>query len=96
MEYLLSNRELIIAILIVIIIIGIVLLPIIKISVLWVSFKLTSAVCEIIADEKIVKLIENIADSYKILLAILISMSIMFIVGITIVIKVTNSALMYR
>lgn len=80
----------------VIIIIGIVLIPIIKITILWISFKMTSVVCEVIADYKIVKLIENIADSYKILLAILISISIMFIIGITIVIKITNSALMYR
>lgn len=80
----------------VIIILGIVILPIIKIGVLWISFKMTSAVCEIVADQKIVKLIENIADSYKIILGILISVSIMFIVGITIVIKLTNSALMYR
>lgn len=80
----------------VIIIIGIVALPIIKITFLMISFKITSAVCEIVAEPKIVKLIDNIADSYKILLAILISMSIMFIVGITIVIKITNSSLMYR
>lgn len=80
----------------VIIILGIVLLPIIKIGVLWITFKMTSAVCEVVADQKIVKLIENIADSYKILLGILISVSIMFIVGITIVIKLTNGALMYR
>ncbi len=80
----------------VIIIIGISLAPIIKISILWLSFNITSSICEIIADEKIVKLLSNIADSYKILLAILISVSIMFIIGITIVIKITNSSLMYR
>ena len=80
----------------VIIIVGIVVIPIIKITFLMISFKITSAVCEIVAEPKIVKLIDNIADSYKILLAMLISMSIMFIVGITIVIKITNSSLMYR
>lgn len=80
----------------IIIIISIVLLPIIKILVLWFSFKLTSALCEVIADNKIVKLMEQIADSYKVVLAVLCSVSIMFIIGITIVIKITNSALMYR
>lgn len=80
----------------VIIIIGIVFSPIIKILILWISFKLTSAVCEVVADTKIVKLIDQIADSYKILLGILISVSVMFIIGITLVIKMTNSALMYR
>lgn len=80
----------------VIVVIGIVFVPVIKIFILWVSFKLTSAVCEVVADVKIVKLIDQIADSYKILLGILISVSVMFIIGITLVIKMTNSALMYR
>lgn len=80
----------------VIIIIGISLIPVIKISILWFAFNITSSICEIVADVKIVKLLGNIADSYKILLAILISVSIMFIIGITIVIKITNSSLMFR
>ena len=80
----------------IIIIIGIVAIPIIRISILWISFKMTSAISEVIADEKIVNLIDQLADSYKILLAILFSVSIMFIIGITIVIKITNSGLMYR
>jgi len=49
-----------------------------------------------VADEKIVKLISQISDSYKIMLAILASVSVMFIVGITLVLKITNSVLMYR
>ena len=80
----------------VIVVIGIVFVPVIKICILWISFKLTSAVCEVVADTKIVKLIDQIADGYKILLGILISVSLMFIIGITIVIKMTNSVLMYR
>lgn len=80
----------------VIVVIGIVFIPIIKISILWISFKLTAAVCEVVADVKIVKLIDQIADGYKILLGILIAVSVMFIIGITIVIKMTNSVLMYR
>lgn len=80
----------------VIIIIGIVSFPIIKIMLLMLSFKITSAVCEVVADIKIVKLLDNIADSYKILFAILMSISIMFVVGITLVIKMTNSSIMYR
>ena len=80
----------------IIIISGIVILPVIKITVLWIAFKLTSGISELVADTQIVKLMDNIADSYKILFAILISVAIMFIVGITIVIKITNSAIMYR
>lgn len=80
----------------IIIVLGIVLVPLIKIVVLWISFQLTSALCEAVADVKIVKLISQISDSYKILLAILFSVSIMFIIGITLVLKITNSSLMYR
>ena len=79
-----------------VIIIGIVIVPIIKIIVLWFSFKLTVGVCEIIAEPKIIKLIDGIADGYKILLAILISVSIMFVIGITIAINVSNSSIMYK
>lgn len=80
----------------IIIVLGIVLAPLIKIFVLWISFQLTSALCETVADVKIVKLISQVADSYKILLAILFSISVMFVIGITLVLKITNSSLMYR
>lgn len=79
-----------------IIIVGIVILPILKLAILWISFYVLSGVCEVVADEKIVKLIGQISDSYKILMAILFSVSTMFIVGITLVLKITNSSLMYR
>ena len=80
----------------VIIIGAIVILPVLKLSILWISFYILSGICEVVADTKIVKLISQISDSYKILLAILFSVSAMFIVGITIVLKITNSSLMYR
>ena len=80
----------------IIIILEIVFVPSIKILALWLTFKITSVVCEAVTDNKIVNLIDQIADSYKILLAMLFSVSIMFIIGITIVLKITNSALMYR
>ena len=77
-----------------IIIVGIVLIPLLKILTLWVTFCLTSAICEIIADNKIVKLTSQIADSYRILLAILFSVSIMFFIAITLVLKITNTAVL--
>lgn len=77
-----------------IIIVGIVLIPLLKILTLWVTFCLTSAICEFIADNKIVKLTSQIADSYRILLAILFSVSIMFFIAITLVLKITNTAVM--
>ena len=80
----------------VIVITSIVIFPILKLAILWISFSIMSGICEVVADEKIVKLMVQISDSYKILLAILFSVSVMFIIGITLVLKITNSALMYR
>lgn len=80
----------------VIVILAIVINPLIKIVILWFYFKITSAICEIIADKKITNLIEQISDGYKILLGVLSSVCVMFIVGITLVLKITNSSLMYR
>jgi stage III sporulation protein AE len=74
-----------------IVILGIVIVPIIKILTLWVTFCITSAICEIVADERIVRLTNQIADSYKILLAILFSASVIFFISITLVLKITNS-----
>lgn len=74
----------------VIVLFSIVIVPLVKIGVLWFSFKLTACLCEIVADERIVKLIEQISDCYKILLGILVAISVMLIVGITIVLKATS------
>ncbi len=73
----------------VIVVLGIVIVPIVKIAILWLEFKLTACICEIVADEKIVKLIEQVSDCYQILLGILIAVSAMLIIGVTIVIKST-------
>lgn len=80
----------------IIIIIGICILPIIKLAILTISYYLASAICEVIADEKIVKLLEQMAGGFKILLAILFTTSTMLLIGITLVIKISNSGLMYR
>ena len=77
----------------VVIILGIAILPIIKVTVMWFLIRLLACVCETIADSKIVKLLEGISDSYKLLFGILISCSIMFIIGITIVLRMTNVAI---
>ena len=70
--------------------------PIIKLAVLMALYYLAGAVCQPIADGKIVKLLEQMGDTFKILLAIMCSVSVMLIVGTTLVIKITNSGLMYR
>ena len=80
----------------VIIIIGICVIPIIKLTVLTIIYHLGSAVCQPIADDKIIKLLEQMGDTFKTLLAILCSVSVMLIIGVTLVIKISNSGLMYR
>ena len=80
----------------VIIIIGICILPILKLTVLTFSYKLVSSVSEVIADSKIVKLLDQIADIFKILLAILISISFMVIIGTTLLVKMSNVGMMFR
>lgn len=71
-------------------------MPIIRVAVITISYYLVTAVSELIADEKIVKVLEQMANSFKILLATLFSLSTMLIIGITLVIKISNSGLMYR
>ena len=80
----------------VVVIIGICLIPIIRIAVLTIAYHLATAICEVIADEKIVKVLEQMSNSFKILLATLFSISTMLIIGVTLVIKISNSGLMYR
>ncbi len=80
----------------VIVIAGICLAPIIKLTLLCFTYYIASAVCQPIADEKILGLLDNISDTFKILLAIIFCISVMLIVGLTIVIKVSNGTLLYR
>ena len=80
----------------VIIIIGICILPILKLTVLTFSYKLVASVSEVIADDKIVKLLDEIADIFKILLAILVSIMFMVIIGTTLLIKMSNTGMMFR
>ena len=60
------------------------------------TYYIGSAVCEPIADEKIISLLGQMGDTFKILLAILSSIAVMLIIGTTLVIKISNSSLMYR
>lgn len=77
----------------VIVLIGIAIAPIIRITIMWFLLRLTSCICETIADSKIVKLLAEVSESYKMLFGILVSCSIMFVIGITIVLKMTNIAI---
>lgn len=79
-----------------IVIIIICIAPIIKLAVITLTYQLTAAICEPIADDKIVKLLGEMGGTFKILLAIICSISVMLIIGITLVLKISNSGLMYR
>lgn len=80
----------------VIVVIGICIIPIIKLSILTLTYYITSALCQPIADDKIVSLLSGMGNTFKVLLAMLISVSVMLMIGITLVIKISNSGLMYR
>lgn len=80
----------------VVIILGICIMPILKLATLTVCYKLLAGLCEPIADGKIVKLLEQMGDIFKVLMAILCSISVMVIIGTTLVIKISNSGMMYR
>ncbi|MCI8411250.1 MAG: hypothetical protein HFJ40_02150 [Clostridia bacterium] len=80
----------------IILILGICIMPILKLATLTVTYKLLATVVQPIADEKIVGLLEQIGDIFKIFLAILSSISVMLIIGTALVIKISNSGMMYR
>jgi len=80
----------------VIIIIGICILPIIKIGVLSAIYSLATVAIQPIGDEKIVKLLEEMSGIFKILFGILCAISVMLIIGVALVIKISNSGMMYR
>ena len=80
----------------VIVLVGICIVPIIKLTVLMMIYYLGAAVCQPIADGKIIQLLDQMGDTFKILLAILCSVSVMFVIGVTLVMNISNSGLMYR
>lgn len=80
----------------IVILLGIAILPIVKLVVLMAIYYLGAALCQPIADSKIISLLEQMGDTFKTLLAIMCSISVMFIIGTTLVVKISNSGLMYR
>lgn len=80
----------------VIVLLGICVMPIIKIATLSIIYSLASAIVQPVADEKIVKLLDEMSGVFKLLLGILCAISVILIVGVTMVIKISNSGMMYR
>lgn len=75
----------------VIIIIAISITPILKLLILMGIYYIGAAICEPIADEKVVKLLDQMGDTFKMLLAFMCSMSVMIIIGTTLVLKISNN-----
>lgn len=80
----------------VIVVIGISIIPIIKLGILSVIYSFASSVIQPIADKKIVGLLEEMSGIFKILFGILCGLSVMVIIGVTLVVKISNSGMMYR
>lgn len=80
----------------IIVIIGICISPIIKLALLSFTYYIASCVCQPIADEKVISLLDSIGDTFKILLAIIFCVAVMLIIGLTIVMKISNGMLLYR
>lgn len=80
----------------VLVIIGICFIPIIKLAIFSIMYSISSCLIEPIADKKIVKLLDEISGIFKLLLSIVCSASVLLIIGVTLVIKISNSGMMYR
>lgn len=80
----------------IVVILSICVAPILKLTILTIAYHLTAAVAEPISDGKIVKLLEQMGDTFKILLAVLCVMAVILVIGLTLVVKISNSGLMYR
>lgn len=80
----------------VVVVIGICIMPILKLAVLSTFYKLLATLVQPVADGKIVNLLEQIGDIFKIFLGVLSAISVMLIIGTTLVLKMSNSSMMYR
>ena len=79
----------------VITIIAICVIPIFKLLILMTMYYIGAAICEPLADNKIIELLQQMGDTFKIMLAVLCVLSVMLIIGTTLVMKISNTGLMY-
>ena len=78
------------------VVIGICAMPIIKLSILTITYHFASAVCEPLADKKIVGLLEQMGGTFKVLLGIMFFVAVLLIIGLAMCIKISNNGMMYR
>lgn len=69
-------------------------MPIIKLTVLTALYSLSAAIAEPLADKKIVSVLEQIGGTFKVLLAIMFCIATLLIIGIAIILKISNTGLM--
>lgn len=79
-----------------VIIIGICAMPIVKLAILTFTYRFASAVCEPLADKKIVSLLDQMGGTFKVLLGIMFFVAILLIIGLAMCLKISNSGMMYR
>ena len=79
----------------IIVIIAICIKPILQLAILSITYYLGSALCEPVADEKVIGIMEQMGGTFKIFLAVMCAMTVLLIIGIAIVMKISNSGLMY-
>jgi len=80
----------------VVVVLSICIIPVGKLLILMWMYKLAAALCQPLAEENIVALLEHMSDAFKILFAIICSVSVMLIIGVTLVVRISNAGLMYR
>ena len=78
------------------VVIGICAMPIIKLTILTITYHFAGAICEPIADKKIVSLLEQMGGTFKVLLGIMFFVAVLLIIGLAMCIKISNSGMMYR
>lgn len=71
-------------------------MPIIRLIVVTVLYHFTAAISEPLADKKIVSVLEQMAGTFKVLLAIMFFVAVLFIIGLAMTLKISNAGIMYR
>ncbi|MEG1009638.1 MAG: hypothetical protein RSC92_01935 [Clostridia bacterium] len=67
-------------------------IPIVKIIAITLVYYILAAICETVCDdEKVIKIISSFADTYKIMVGVLIGVFMLFIISIAIIINITSN-----
>lgn len=80
----------------IIVIVSICVIPIIKLAILSITYSIAAALAQPIAEKNVVKLLDQFSDTFKILLGIIFVVAAMFLIGVAIVVKMSNTGMMYR